>query len=123
MPTSSVWRGAQLKAATKRGSAKGLNLAAERLRGHSVEKAPVDLGDLRGSAAVIPATPAELTATLVFDEPYAAAQHERDDYQHTPGAAGEPAGQAHYVSSNFEDSTRAAEYSGLIGKAVRDEWG
>jgi hypothetical protein len=119
---TATFHGVAIKGAVKVGAVRGVNLATERLRGHSVEKAPIDLGDLRGSSTVLQATEQQHTpeATLVFDEPYAAIQHEREDFNHTAGAAGEPAGEARYVISNVEDSTRRAEYEGIIGKAVRD---
>jgi len=119
---TATFHGVAIKGAVRRGAVVGLNLAAERLRGHSVERAPIDLGDLRGSATVLPATDrqGEPEATLVFDEPYAAIQHEREDFHHTPGAAGEPAGEARYVLKNVEDDNRRTEYEAIIGKAVRD---
>lgn len=120
--TSFTYRGDLAIAAVRAGAALGVTIAAERLRGHSVERAPVDAGDLRGSATVLPAEPnaARPTATLVFDEVYAAAQHEHSEYVHTEGAHGEPAGEDHYVSKNYEDPTRRQEYRDLIGKGVRD---
>ncbi len=119
---TATFHGVAIKGAVRRGAHRGVTLAAERLRAHSVERAPVDLGDLRGSATVLPSDGRRGTpeATLVFDEPYAAIQHEREDFQHTPGASGEPAGEARYVLKNVEDSSRRAEYEGIIGKEVRD---
>lgn len=121
--TSFTFRGVDVKRAQRRGAVAGVNNAAERLRGHSVERAPVDAGDLRGSAAVIPATATgfgDPTAVLVFDEPYAAAQHEHEEYVHTAGASGEPAGEAKYVEKNYRDATRRTEYRDLIGKGIAD---
>jgi hypothetical protein len=114
------YRGAEAKGAALLGAVRGVNLATERLRGHSVERAPVDMGDLRGSATVQLATEAAPTSVLVFDEPYAAIQHEREDFQHTAGAAGEPAGEARYVAKNYENDERAQEYRDIIGKGIRD---
>lgn len=120
--TTFTFSGDLAKAAVGRGGVVGVNLAAERLRAHSVERAPVDQGDLRGSATVEHAdeTQARPTAILVFDEPYAAKQHEDETLHHTPGAHGEPAGEARYVAKNYEDETRRREYRDIIGKGVRD---
>lgn len=123
MPSPSVqFHGPQAIAAIRRGSTRGVNLAMELLRAQSVAKAPVDLGDLKASASVELATEAQPdpTAVLVFDEPYAAAQHEHTEYHHTPGAHGEPAGQAKYVESNYLDAGKRAEYEAIIGTAVSD---
>lgn len=120
--TTFTFKGGAIKAAGRSGAVRGVNLAIERLRGHSVERAPIDQGDLRGSASVVQATEGQTSpsAVLVFDEPYAAKQHEDETLRHTPGAAGEPAGEARYVARNYEDPTRRAEYRDMIGKAVRD---
>jgi len=120
--TSATWNGGVIKTRSRRGAAAGLNMAIERLRGHSVERAPVDLGDLRGSATVEQADESQRipTAVLIFDENHAAVQHEDETLNHTPGAAGEPAGEARYVAKNYEDSTRRDEYRDLIGKGISD---
>lgn len=120
--TSFSFAGGKLVGAALTGSVDGVNNAMERLRGHSVEKAPVDQGDLRGSATTVPAMRSQQnpTAILVFDEPYAAVQHEDETLTHTQGAAGEPAGEAKYVSSNYQNPTRRNEYRDLIGKGIVD---
>lgn len=121
--TTFQWKGLQMIGATKRGAVTGVNRAAIRLEGHSVEKAPVDQSNLRGSANTVPATEAQAnpTAVLVFDEPYAAVQHEDETLNHTQGAAGEPAGEAKYVSSNFAE--HRDEYRDIIGKGIQDALG
>jgi len=123
--TTMTFNGTKLTGAALNGATRGVNLAIERLRGHSVERAPIDQGDLRGSATTEHAQPgqAKPTAVLVFDEPYAAVQHQDESLNHTPGAAGEPAGEARYVAKNYEDSGRRKEYRDIIGKAVRDGLG
>ncbi len=120
--TSFTFSGDLAKAAVGRGGVRGVNRAVERLRGHSVERAPVDQGDLRGSASTVHASEDQTnpTAILVFDEPYAAKQHEDETLHHTPGAHGEPAGEARYVAKNYEDETRRREYRDIIGLEVRD---
>lgn len=114
------YRGAEAKGAALTGAVRGVNLAMERLRAQSVERAPIDMGDLRGSATVQLATEQSPTSVLVFDEPYAAVQHENESFRHTAGAAGEPAGEARYVAKNYEDRDRAQEYRDIIGKGIRD---
>lgn len=123
--TTFTFRGGAITGAARAGAVIGVNRAIERLRGHSVERAPVDQGDLRGSATVEPATEAQAapTARLVFDEPYAARQHEDESLSHTPGAAGEPAGEARYVAKNYENAGRRTEYRDLIGKGIADAFG
>lgn len=120
--TSFQFHGDDLKRSTPRGIANGLNTAAERLRGHSVERAPIDDGDLRRSATVEQASEQNPEATLVFDKPYAAKQHQDETLHHTPGAHGEPAGEARYVAKNYEDPERAAEYRALVGRGITDAW-
>lgn len=116
------YKGAQLSARARSGAVLGLNQAGYRLLAHSVERAPVDEGDLRGSAALHEATETagDPAAELVFDEPYAAKQHEDESLHHTPGANGEPAGEAKFVTKNVEDASRRAEYLALIGRNIRD---
>lgn len=118
--TTFRWKGVQMVGAAKAGAARGVNKAVIRLEGHSVEKAPVDLSDLKNSSSTIDATESQTnpTATLVFDEVYATIQHEDESLNHTAGAAGEPAGQAKYVSSNFAE--HRTEYRDIIGLEVRD---
>ena len=119
---SMQFTGDALKVQTRSGLARGLNMAAERLRAHSVERAPIDEGDLRGNATVESASPANLEAVLVFPDEYAAKQHQDETLHHTPGAAGEPAGEARFVAKNYEDAARAQEYRDLIGTEVNDAW-
>lgn len=123
--TTFTFKGDQVKGAGRAGAIAGVNLAMERLRGHSVERAPVDMGDLRESATVVPATENQQnpTAVLVFDVPYAVIQHEDESLHHTPGAAGEPAGEAKYVEKNYQDSGRRGEYRGIIAKGIQDALG
>lgn len=120
--TSFTFKGAAVKGAGRAGAVRGVNAAIERLRGHSVERAPVDQGDLRGSSTVTQASEnqANPTAVLVFDEPYATVQHEDESLRHTEGAHGEPAGEARYVAKNYEDGDRRTEYRDMIGKELRD---
>lgn len=120
-----TFKGPQAKQAVHRGSVNGVNMAIERLRGHSVERAPIDLGDLRDSSSVEQATMGQAapSALLVFDRPYAAKQHEDETLNHTAGAAGEPAGEAKYVEKNYRDASRKQEYVDIIGKGVSDALG
>lgn len=102
------------------GSAKGLEKALLFIANESQKKAPVELGDLRGSVEVdidgktiangvsgggitiLSETPGEGTVGRVsFNEPYAAVQHERVDFKHPMG------GQAKYLETvlNNEQDT------------------
>jgi hypothetical protein len=106
------WHGPRVTRAAARGAAEGVNLALERLRALSVPLAPLDTGALRNSATIHEAR--ELLAAdpggyLVFDTPYAAAQHERLDYQHDDG-------QAKYVEEPMLE--HEAELLGLIARGI-----
>lgn len=109
--TSSVaWKGDGIGARMTAGGADGATRAAERLKALAVPLAPLDLGDLRGSANVIPATAANPEAVLVFDRVYAAIQHEREDFQHEDG-------QAKYVEQPMREYQ--GELLAIMGKGVR----
>lgn len=84
---TSEWNGDIVKAMMQANAAAALNHAAELLRGDSVPLAPMDRGDLRGSAQVTPATDSSLTATVSYDTVYAARQHEELDWRHDDGQA------------------------------------
>lgn len=118
--TTFTFKGGKFVGAARAGAARGVTLAAERLGGHSAERAPIDLGDLRNNRTVEPATEQQNnpTAILVFNEPYAALQHEDESLNHTPGANGEPAGEAKFVEKNVRDSARRQEYRDIIGAEV-----
>ena len=70
--------------------------------------APVDMGDLRGSAftEVI-----GMEATVGFTEPYALRQHEEVGYRHPKG------GQAKYLEEPFKENL--SQYVDSIGDAIR----
>lgn len=120
--TTFTWKGIAMKGAARVGGVAGVNAATERLRGHSVERAPVDQGDLRGDAHVVPAVTGtgNPSAELVFPQKYAAKQHEDETLNHTEGANGEPAGEARFVSKNIENASRRQEYRDLIGRSIDD---
>lgn len=81
------WHGDIVQAILRANAADALNHAANLLRGDSVPLAPIDRGDLRGSAQVTLATDGNLTAYVSYDTPYAARQHEELGYRHDEGQA------------------------------------
>lgn len=83
----SIWHGDRIKQAVLAGAIQGLNQAGEHVLGEAVKRAPIDRGDLRGSAQVEPASAADLSVDIVFDTPYAVIQHERLDFHHEQGEA------------------------------------
>ena len=85
------WRGPQAIARAKQGGMSGLMKAAEYVRGQSVQRAPIDEGTLRASAAVKPV--GETAVQVGFHTPYAEKQHEELGYRHPKG------GQAKYLES------------------------
>lgn len=75
-------------------SERALEDCAEDLKGRSQRLAPIDTGDLRGSAYAR----REGEGWVVgFEEPYALIQHERLDYNHPKG------GQAKYLEGPFNE--------------------
>lgn len=74
----------------------GLAEVAQDLKGKSVQLAPIDTGDLRGSGY---ANPAAGGWEVGFSEPYALVQHERLDYQHPKG------GQAKFLEQPFAENS------------------
>jgi len=116
--SSSVqWEGGRVSAAVGIAAAVGVNKAAEYLRALSVALAPIDTGALRNSATVRPATPHLAVASLVFDTPYAARQHEELDYVHTAGRDGTAGGQAKYVEQPLTQNR--AVLQAIIGQELR----
>lgn len=96
---------AKIRARTRRGLVK----AAYHIAGRAAERAPVDSGDLRGSVRVrkntingeiVPETavaglPNDLV--VVFEEKYAATQHEHVEFDHPKG------GEAKYLENTLVD--------------------
>jgi hypothetical protein len=78
------WNGDRADDAARRGAARGLGLAAEHVRGVSVDRAPLDTAALRNSATASH-DPESLTAAVSYDTAYAARQHEELTWQHRTG--------------------------------------
>lgn len=74
-----------VKATTRAGAADGLTLVAHRTQAVAVPRTPLDLGDLRDSLVVDPASPSDLEAAVYTDSPYARRQHEELDFHHRHG--------------------------------------
>lgn len=83
------------------GVVRGENVAAERLLAVSMPRVPLDLGTLRGSGQVVPATDPEEGAGVVFDTPYAARLHEHPEFNFQ-----EPGTGAKYVENPALESRR-----------------
>jgi len=84
------------------------------LLGRSVELAPIDTSDLRGSGKVTFEEDGNKTVALVsFNTPYAVRQHEELTYRHPNG------GQAKYLEQPFQQN--AERYVQHIANSVRRE--
>lgn len=70
----------ELKEKAKR----GIRDAAQFILGEAVDIVPLDKGDLSNSGRVV-INDNGLGATVVFDTPYAAEQHENLTFRHSPG--------------------------------------
>ncbi|TKR27181.1 hypothetical protein FA014_01910 [Cellulomonas hominis] len=106
------WEGATAKEAVRRGTARGLRLAAEHVLAESLQVVPIDDGTLArsGATAVDESGP---VAAVSFDTPYAVRQHEDMTLRHTRGRT------AKYLERPLLGTRRAQEQ--LIGDAVRQE--
>lgn len=82
------------------------------LKSNAVELAPVDQGDLRGSAFdEVGESGGSLEGVVAFDTPYATRQHEELSYNHPKG------GQAKYLEQPFKQNV--AKYIKRIGDAIK----
>lgn len=105
---------AEMVALVTDGAVEGLNLAAERVRGVSVARTPLQYGDLRSSQTVVPATAGGLEAAIVSDLPYSVIVHEDLTARH-------PVGQAKFLESASAESI--PEVNEIIAAAVRRKLG
>lgn len=110
MDAEVTWNGQAVKAAARGAAAAGLTLAAERVRAVSVSRTPMDVGDLRSSQLVGPATVHDLVASVSTDLPYAARQHEELHLRHRHG-------QAKFLESAVHDT--ADEVQAIIGTSIK----
>jgi hypothetical protein len=91
---------------------KELQRACADLKGKAQNLAPVDTGDLRGSAFYeTEAKDGGLEATIGFTAPYATRQHEEVGYNHPHG------GQAKYLEEPFKQNV--GKYTDKIGEAIK----
>lgn len=92
-----------------------LERVGQDLLARSAPRAPIDEGTLRASGhverEVLDAGRREVVVS--FNTPYAAAQHERTDYEHPRG------GEAKYLENPLKEL--AARYERTLGEAVRRE--
>ncbi|KMM44861.1 hypothetical protein CWIS_13585 [Cellulomonas sp. A375-1] len=114
MDAEVTWNGTAVKAAARRGAAAGLTTGAERVRAVSVSRTPLDVGDLRSSQLVGPATEHELVASVSTDLPYAARQHEDLQLRHRHG-------RAKFLESAVADT--AGEVQAIIATAIKRTFG
>jgi len=89
-------------------SEKALKEVSLDLQGKSQRLAPVDLGDLRGSAYT---EVKGLNAEIGFSEPYALRQHEEVGYNHPGG------GEAKYLETPYKNNLN--KYIQHISKAIK----
>lgn len=84
---------------TENVSRKTMQSIAADLKGKSIEKCPVDLGDLRGSAYYrTEVTRDGITAEVGFSSPYALKQHESLEFNHPQG------GEAKFLQKALEEN-------------------
>ena len=98
----------QIPAGSEESVKKSLKEISLDLQGESQRRAPVDTGDLRGSAYT---KQDGLTAEVGFSSPYAVRQHENMQYKHKRG------GEAKYLENPFKE--RRDRYLKDIGDAVK----
>lgn len=79
-----VWRGDQAQQQARNLAMQGVAKAAEHLRGESQRQVPHDEGILEATATVT-LFPGEIAATVSYDTPYAARQHEELTWRHQAG--------------------------------------
>lgn len=108
------WDGDQVKAGTRKGSVKGLRLAAEHLLAESRKLVPIEEGTLERSGTVS-VDAANLQAAVAYDTPYAVRQHEELGYQHDRGR------QAKYLEQPA-NSERPMMLR-IIGQAIKKDIG
>jgi hypothetical protein len=112
---SRVWRGGALVGAARAAAPQATLLGAELLRSRVLEQSPVETNFMREQTT---ARQSGDDAQLVVDTAYAAAQEVHDDYPHTPGNAGQPAGRAHNVELSMKENSR--EIYGVMAKVLRN---
>lgn len=95
MSFSLNWHGDAVQAQVKAATQRGLQRAAEYVRGESQQQAPVDEGTLRGSATIKAVD--DDAVSVGYYTPYAAKQHEELGYRHPKG------GKAKYLEEPLID--------------------
>ena len=84
----------------KRYTPKAMEDVVADLHRRSAEQAPLDTGDLRGSAAhEVDTGPSRTVGQVSFSAPYAMVQHEHTEYNHPKG------GNAKYLESPLKQNT------------------
>lgn len=78
------WQGAQVDAALQAAAARGLRLGAEHVLAESRKVVPIQESTLANSGAT-DVDAASMTASVSYNTPYAARQHEELDWRHDPG--------------------------------------
>jgi hypothetical protein len=98
----------KMPGAAEKAAMNQIEKAATDLQGKAQMLAPVDMGDLRGSAFT---EVQGMEATVGFAEPYALKQHETIGYRHPRG------GQAKYLEQPYKENLK--KYVNSIGDAIR----
>lgn len=82
-----TWNGTAAKLAARAAAARGVTMAAHQVQAETIPRTPMDVGDLRSSLVVTPATDHDPVAAVSSDLPYAVEQHENLAYRHRHGQA------------------------------------
>ena|SRR5688572_28610083 len=108
------WNGDEIKKAMREAAIRGLRKAGEHLLAESRDLVPLEEGTLERSGTVV-IDEDTLTATVVYDTPYAVVQHEDMTYRHAPGR------QAKYLEEPFnrERDTMQALIAAELRRTVR----
>lgn len=108
------WNGDAIADAVREACVRGVKKAGEHLLGESRDLVPIEEGTLERSGTVV-VDEDELTATVVYDTPYAVVVHEDLTARHAPGR------QAKYLEQpmNTERDTMQALITAEVRRALR----
>jgi hypothetical protein len=107
------WQGPQVSKATRLAAADGLREASEFLLGESLKVVPREEAILAASGAT-DVDPVSMRATVSFDTPYAARQHEELTWRHRPGQT------AKYLERPLEQNQQRLQE--IIARTIGRTW-